>query len=254
MLYPVAGIHETIAGVTAVMCALKDIKLFTTQSHPCSYLPGQKAKTLFIDPEYTVQRGLHSHLSELGFRRSGHHIYRPHCDGCQRCIPCRVLTDRFEPHRRFRRIWKKNADLRVDQVANIDADEYYSLYARYIDTRHRDGDMYPATREQYDSFLTSGCDATVYYSIRDHSDTLLGVIVSDHLDNALSAVYTFYEPQQAKRSLGGFAILWQIAEARRLHLPYLYLGYWIRNCDKMNYKTQYKPLELLIHNRWVTLN
>lgn len=235
------------------MSSLKNIRLFTTQVHPCSYLPGQQARTLFIDPELEVSRALHTQLSELGFRRSGSHIYRPHCEHCRGCIPCRIPVREFVPNKRFRRVLRKNADLRVARVSSIENDEFYGLYADYINTRHRDGDMFPASREQYDSFLASACETTAFYSMRAPDGTLVGVMVSDHLDNALSAVYTFYDLDAARRSLGNFAILWQVAEAARLDLPYLYLGYWIRECEKMNYKIQYRPLQMLVNGRWVTM-
>lgn len=235
------------------MTSLKDIKLYTTQAHPCSYLRGQQAKTLFIDPELPISQSLHTELSELGFRRSGSHIYRPHCLNCQSCVPCRVAVRDFSPNRRFRRIVSRNGDLSVTPLASIAEDEYYQLYAQYINTRHHDGDMYPATPEQFESFLASTCESTRFFSLRNAAGRLLGVIVCDLLDNGLSAVYTFYDIREDRRSLGGFAILWQIEEATRRGLPYVYLGYWIRDCRKMNYKIQYRPLELLVNGRWVLL-
>ncbi len=235
------------------MTSLKDIRLFTTQSHPCSYLPGLKARTLFIDPEFHVSPTLHTHLSEIGFRRSGPHMYRPHCEQCQLCVPCRVDVSRFQLKRRFRRILKRNADLEVRQVESIRQEEHYQLYAHYIDNRHRDGDMYPANREQFESFLASACDSTLFFEYRQ-GGRLLGVMVCDRLENALSAVYTYYDHEAAERSLGVFAVLWQIEEARRLGLTYLYLGYWIKGCAKMDYKIQYRPIELFLNGKWVMLN
>ena len=235
------------------MTSLKDIRLFTTQTHECSYLPEQKARTLFIDPEFAVSTEFHTNLSEIGFRRSGAHMYRPHCIQCQGCVPCRVLVNDFKPNKRFRRILKRNEDLTVEEVDSIDAEEYYMLYEHYINVRHRDGDMYPATREQYNSFLVANCDDTRYYAIRT-DEKLIGVMITDMLENALSAVYTFFDINEAQRSLGTYGILWQIQRSVQLDLPYLYLGYWIRDCDKMNYKTQYRPIELLLNQRWVKLN
>jgi leucyl-tRNA---protein transferase len=235
------------------MASLSDLRLYTTNTHDCSYLPEQKAKTLFIDPEFTINAEFHTQLSEIGFRRSGTHIYRPHCDQCQHCIPCRVLATDFMPNKRFRRILKKNADLKVEAIPSIIDEEYFSLYSSYINTRHKDGDMYPATREQYESFLVMGYDTALFYSIR-LCDKLVAVMICDRLQNALSAVFTFYDPSLAKRSLGNFAVLWQIAEAQSLGLPYVYLGYWIKDCGKMNYKTQYRPIELLTNRQWVRLN
>lgn len=234
------------------MSLLKDLKLFTTAAHTCSYLPDRQAKTLFIDPLLNISPTLQTHLAEIGFRRSGSHTYRPHCESCMHCIPCRVSVDNFTFTKRFRRIIKRNADLSVIPINSIADNEFYDLYAQYINTRHKDGDMYPATREQYDSFLSSPCETTVFYAIREQK-TLQGIIVCDRLQNALSAVYTFYQVNETRRSLGNFAILWQIEEARRLGLSYLYLGYWIRDCDKMNYKIQFRPLEMLFNGVWILL-
>lgn len=232
------------------MTSLKDIRLFTTQSHACSYLPDEQAQTLFIDPEFKVDRAYNSRLSEIGFRRSGSHIYRPNCKTCHQCISCRVLAQSFEPGPRYRRVLKRNTDVTVTLVPSIAGDEYYLLYKHYITVRHAEGDMYPATREQYSSFLLNQCEGTQYFAMR-RDGRLLGVMVSDRLDNAMSAVYTFYDPLEERRSLGTFAVLWQIAEARRLGLAHLYLGYWIRDSRKMRYKTEYRPMEMLVRQRWV---
>lgn len=234
------------------MTSINELKLYTTNTHKCSYLPEQKAKTLFIDPEFEINADFHTHLSEIGFRRSGTHIYRPHCGECQRCIPCRIVTSDFFPNKRFRRIMNKNSDLKVELISSIADDKYFNLYNDYINSRHNNGDMYPASREQYESFLIQSFDTCLFYTI-SLEEELLGVMVVDRLNNALSAVFTFYNCDYAKRSLGSFAILWQIAEAQRQDLPYLYLGYWIKDCQKMNYKTQYRPIELLVNQRWTRL-
>lgn len=234
------------------MSSLKDIRLFTTQPHKCSYLPDQEAQTLFIDPEFNVEQSHNSRLSEIGFRRSGSHVYRPNCKSCQQCVSCRVLVNLFRPNRRFERVLKRNADLQVFPVTSIADDEYFLLYKHYINVRHGDGDMYPPSREQYQAFLLKQCEGTLYFAIRAQ-DRLMGVMVCDQLENGLSAVYTFFDPLQEKRSMGTFAVLWQIMEARRLGLQYLYLGYWIRDSRKMRYKIQYRPLELLVRQRWVLL-
>lgn len=235
------------------MTSLTELKLYTTNAHDCSYLPEEKAKTLFIDPEFNITPDFHTHLSEIGFRRSGTHIYRPHCDQCQQCLACRIITADFVPGQRFRRIMNKNRDLKVEKVDSIADDEYFNLYTHYINTRHKNGDMFPPSREQYESFLLQSFDTCLFFTIRLETQ-LLGVMVCDRLTNALSAVFTFYDTTQAKRSLGHFGILWQIAEAQKRDLPYLYLGYWIKNCNKMNYKSQYRPIEMLTNQRWTRLN
>jgi arginine-tRNA-protein transferase len=234
------------------MTSLKDIRLYTTQPHACSYLPEERAQTLFIDPEFKIDKGHNSRLSEIGFRRSGAHVYRPNCELCQQCVSCRVLVNAFEPNRRFQRIMKRNQDLVVSQVPDIADDACYQLYHQYIMLRHADGDMYPPSRDQYNSFLLRHCEGTHYYAMHV-AGRLIGVMVVDHLENGLSAVYTFYDPQEEKRSPGTFAILWQLAEAKRLGLAHLYLGYWIRDSRKMRYKIEFRPLELLIRQRWLLM-
>jgi arginyl-tRNA--protein-N-Asp/Glu arginylyltransferase len=234
------------------MTSLKDIRLYTTQPHTCSYLPEERAQTLFIDPDFKIDKAHNSRLSEIGFRRSGAHIYRPNCESCQQCVSCRVLVSAFEPNRRFQRICKRNADVVVSRVLDINDDACYQLYRQYITLRHADGDMYPPSRDQYNAFLLRHCEGTHYYAMH-LAGRLVGLMVVDHLENGLSAVYTFYDPQEEKRSLGTFGILWQLAEARRLGLAHLYLGFWIRDSRKMRYKIEFRPLELLIRQRWVLM-
>jgi arginine-tRNA-protein transferase len=231
----------------------KHLQLFATHPHPCSYLPDLEATTIFIDPEAEIDINAYSQLSESGFRRSGTHIYRPHCEGCQACISVRVPVKDFTPTRNQKRCLKQNSDLDIVVVNDIDTDEHYQLYQHYIDKRHRDGDMYPASREQYQGFLGSAWGATRYLEMR-LDGVLIGVAVSDQIDNALSAIYTFFDCAHDKRSLGRFAVLHQIERAKTLNLDYLYLGYWIKQCDKMSYKSQYRPLEVLVGQEWLKLN
>jgi len=232
---------------------LSNLKVFATHPHECSYLPDEQATTLFVDPAARIDLHLYTQLSELGFRRSGPHLYRPHCAGCEACIPARVPVNRFAPNRQQRRIWQRNQDLQVVDRTQIHGDELYPLYARYIEQRHRDGDMYPPTRQQFDSFLTREWDATHFYCFYA-AEQLLAVAVVDVLESGLSAIYTFFEPDQQARSLGVFAVLWQIEQAQRLNLNNVYLGYWIKQCRKMAYKINYRPIELLINGRWVALS
>lgn len=231
------------------MTEQSEIKFYSTLPHPCSYLEERQAVTIFMDPDQTLDRSQATILSRHGFRRSGSHIYRPNCPTCQACIPVRIPVEMFIPKRSFRRVIKRNSDLEVNWVETIDNDESFELYAHYINTRHSDGDMYPATRQQYQQFLVEGLSNTKYVSFRVN-DKLVAVAVMDQLDDGFSAVYTFFKPEMAERSLGRLAILWQIEHCKQANLPYLYLGYWIKNCDKMNYKTQFRPLELYIEDRW----
>ncbi|WP_339897081.1 arginyltransferase [uncultured Gilvimarinus sp.] len=234
------------------MSDLSSLKLFATAPHPCSYLEGEEATTVFIDPQADVDAELYSELSELGFRRSGGHLYRPHCVNCQACISCRIPVNQFRPSRSQKRCAKRNQDLTVTVIDNINTDEHYALYEHYINTRHRDGDMYPPTREQYETFLSREWGVTRYIEYRS-GEKLVGVAVCDELIDGLSAVYTFFAGDLAPRSLGVFAILVQIEQAKRMGLSYVYLGYWIRECRKMAYKTQYRPLQMLVNKRWVQI-
>ena len=229
-----------------------EIKVYTTGPHNCSYLPGREATTLFLDPGAAVDEQLYSRLSQQGFRRSGPHLYRPHCTHCKACIPARIVVDGFQPRRSQKRTWQQNRDLVVSEVKSIADGEYFELYRRYIENRHRGGDMYPPLRDQYESFLTNEWGVTSYFSMVLRGQ-LLCVSVVDRLDDGLSAIYTFFEPQQQHRSLGAYAILWQIEWARELGLSYVYLGYWIRQCRKMAYKIDYRPLELYFNGRWSAL-
>jgi len=228
----------------------ESIRLFRTAAHPCSYRDEETAATVFVDPELRISRHLNSRLSELGFRRSGAHLYRPDCDSCQACISCRLPVAQFDRNKRLQRIWKRNADLHVEQCSELIGDEAYRLYQDYIEKRHSDGDMYPATPEQFDAFIRSNTEGGHYYCFY-LEEKLIAVAVSDPLDTGLSAVYTFFDPSLQKRSLGNFAILWQIEQARAQQMDYLYLGYWIKDCAKMEYKSTFRPLEMLIEGRWV---
>jgi arginine-tRNA-protein transferase len=235
------------------MTLLANVRVFATYPHNCSYLPGEQATTLFVDPSTPIDARIYSQLSFIGFRRSGPHLYRPHCAACNACVPARVPVQAFVPNRNQRRVLARNRDLEVSLAEHIQAEEHYALYSRYIAVRHPDGDMYPPDRDQYNSFLTREWGTTSLVEFRA-AGKLVAVAVMDRLDNGLSAIYTFYDPDEEARSLGTFVILWQIALARELQLPAVYLGYWIRNCRKMNYKTRFRPIELLANGHWVRVD
>ena len=227
----------------------QSITLLVTHPHPCSYLPEQQASTAFVNPDCQITPFLFSRLAEAGFRRSGQHIYRPQCQHCQACIPVRIPVNKFKPNRNQIRCIKHNHDLVVRQVASIDNDASYLLYKKYINTRHRNGDMYPATHEQYKNFLGVTWPNSFYLTYYQQ-ERLVAVSVCDRFDNGYSAVYTFFDPDEQQRSLGVFAVLNQIARAQIEGLDYLYLGYWIKDCTKMRYKSQYRPLEMLVNEQW----
>ena len=230
---------------------LKTLRLFLTVEHPCSYLPGRQACNLVADPQ-AVDARLYSQLAQLGFRRSGEHVYRPHCAGCQECLSLRIDALAFRPNRAQRRIWQRNEDLRVTGRRAAFDPQHYQLYARYLQSRHRDGGMDDCTPESYLSFITSRWSDTLLYEFCQ-GDKLLMVAVVDQMQDGLSAVYTFFDPHLPARSLGNYAILWQIHEARRQGLGWIYLGYWVRNCRKMNYKGNFKPFQVFLGGRWLNM-
>lgn len=228
---------------------LKSVRLFFTQPHDCSYLPDREATTAFVDPTLYVDKGLYSQLTHLGFRRSGRYFYAPRCRGCQACVSARIPVALFQPNRTQRRCLRRNTDISVTPIHAIDVEEHYPLYERYIHARHSDGDMYPPSRSQFLDFLGEGMEQTRYVEFRNGKQ-LLGCSVVDLLDDGISAIYTYFEPGLGRRSLGIFAILSLIDLADRLGLAYVYLGFWVSGCDKMEYKTAFRPLELLVDDVW----
>lgn len=227
-------------------------QFYLTPAHACSYLPGKEAQTLFLDPRDTINPPLYQALAENGFRRSGGHLYRPHCRNCQACVPSRIPVDRFVPRRSQRRVLTRNQDLTIQVEPAMFSQRYFDLYARYIHGRHQDGDMYPPTTDQFRSFLLSQWSNSVFLCSY-LGDELIAVAVSDQQQEGLSAIYTFFNPDLPARSLGTWSILKQIDLCREARLPHLYLGYWIRESAKMSYKIDYRPVELLLDGRWTTL-
>jgi arginine-tRNA-protein transferase len=243
-------LDEKMPTVEKIDSDIESLQFFQTQEHPCSYIKGQSASTLFLNPKQKIDTSLYSQLSEYGFRRSGTHIYKPMCPRCEACIPIRIPTESFIASKQQKRTWRRNQDLSISIVNTIDSDEHYALYENYINARHQDGDMYPASQEQFRSFLTSDWKSTRYYEVREQGN-LIAVSVADIMDNGIAAVYSFYCPISAKRSLGNFLILFLIDQAKTLNLPAVYLGYWIKSCQKMNYKSSYRPLEIQNGAHWL---
>jgi len=233
--------------------AIRSVRLFRTAPHDCSYLPSQEASTLFLDPDVSISASINTQLSDRGFRRSGSHIYRPDCATCSSCLSSRVLVNDFVFKRQHRKILNRNQDLLIQETESLDSDTAYSLYCEYIHNRHADGDMHPPNPEQYAAFIAMKPEGTRFFEF-SLQERLLAFSVIDQLKHGLSAVYTFYDAEQSRRSLGHYVILWQILKAKELRLPYLYLGYWIKDCPKMNYKINYRPLEMFVRGNWVRLN
>ncbi|MCB1878234.1 MAG: arginyltransferase [Chromatiales bacterium] len=228
----------------------KELAFFAIPEQSCTYLPERAAGMLFVDPRADIDTGVYSYLIQHGFRRSGDYVYRPKCPNCDACVPIRLPVRDFLPRRSQRRNWKANHGLRVQSRKAEFNDEHYALYERYVKGRHRGGGMDDTSPDQYVDFLANQWGDTRFYEFRE-GNRLLAVAVVDHLINALSAVYTFFDPDYRDRGLGVYSILWQIEESRRLGNEWLYLGYWIRECRKMAYKDEYRPLEVYRSNRWI---
>jgi len=229
------------------------IRCYATPPFECSYLPGRSATNLVIDPSLALNDALLGALFERGFRRSGGHIYRPNCLHCQACISIKIPVNKFSPSRSQRRCLRQNQDLSHSSSAAIFNNEQFELYRSYLAIRHSGSEMNNPTPEDYLGFLTTPGISTEFHTFKSQ-DQLLAVSVIDYTPNGLSAVYTFFDPNQEHRSLGTFTILWMIQHARSLGLPWVYLGYWIEACDKMRYKTRFIPCEGYIDENWRQVN
>ncbi|MCS6785650.1 MAG: arginyltransferase [Thiobacillaceae bacterium] len=228
---------------------LQRLQFYLTAAYPCSYVAGRIARSQVAVPAQAIDARLYSELVRLGFRRSGHFVYRPRCDHCQACVPVRIPVARFTPNRSQRRCRARNQDLAVRLKALAYDEAHYRLYRRYQQARHAGGGMDQDDREHYRSFLlTSHVDsALIEYAL---DDRVVMVSLVDRLEDGLSAVYAFFDPQLARRSLGVYNVLTLVGLAARMGLPYVYLGYWIADSRKMAYKRQYRPLEALVGGVW----
>ncbi|MBU3001951.1 arginyltransferase [Paraglaciecola arctica] len=224
------------------------MKFGITPAFKCSYLPEQDEQLLVFMSDTQPTMSEYDFLIAAGFRRSGTQVYRPHCGSCNACESIRLPVNIFSPSKSQKRIIKRNQDLTIC-ISNSDKPEYYPLYESYINQRHDDGSMYPATIEQYQGFILSPWSNALFVEIHE-KDQLIGVAVTDNLATSLSALYTFFKPEEQHRSLGSFAILQQIELARSLNKPFLYLGYQIDTCQKMSYKQNFLPHERFFDNKW----
>ena len=230
------------------MSSLQRVQLYLSTEHACGYLPERMARNAYVDPGLRMSRERYAWLMAQGFRRSGDYVYRPHCAECQLCVPARVPVATFAPSRAQRRCMAQNADLSVTIVRSLN-DEHHALYQRYLQARHPGEGMDGDNCEAFQSFLQCNWGDTQFWEFR-HEGRLLAVAVVDALPAALSAVYTFFDPDETDRSLGTYAVLRQIEGARESSLPHVYLGYWVAESRKMDYKKNFRPLELFRENNW----
>lgn len=231
------------------MTAESKITCLLTQPDNCSYLPGQISQMAFLAPTTPISHASYSQLIRMGFRRSNDNLYRPHCPECSACIPLRVPVAHFKPNRSQRRSEKKNQDISI-RITNTNVlSDHFALYQRYQKIRHPGGGMDGGSLERYLDFLSC---KHIHSQVIEFllQDEVVCVSVMDVLEDALSAVYTFFEPTLHSRSLGTFSVLTQIKLARERDIPHLYLGFWIKQCAKMSYKSQFSPFEALINDHW----
>ncbi|SNX28503.1 arginine-tRNA-protein transferase [Polynucleobacter meluiroseus] len=234
---------------------LTTLQFYATATYPCSYFPTRIARSQVATPAHLINTDLYGELVDAGFRRSGLYTYRPYCDACRACIASRVLVNQFKPNRSQRRASKRHQDLEVHVLDLGYQEEHFALYQKYQKERHTGSAMDGDDQDQYTQFLLQ---SRVNSRIVEFRDGALGVtpgrlrMVSmiDILEQGISSVYTFYDASDNGSSYGTYSILWQIEQARELNLPYLYLGYYIKNSEKMAYKVLFQPLEGLLENRW----
>lgn len=229
------------------------IQFYATAPYACSYLPDRNARSQVATPAHLIGGEVYSALVNQGFRRSGVFVYRPYCDACQSCVPVRTKVNEFSANRSQRRAWKRHEDLRTEILPLQFEDEHFALYQRYQHQRHAGGGMDQDDKDQYTQFLLQSRVDTRLIEFRDNDDVLRMVSIIDILEDGLSSVYTFYDPDVPGSAYGTYNVLWQLVQAAELKMPYLYLGYWIEESRKMSYKTNFQPLQGLLNGSWQDL-
>jgi leucyl-tRNA---protein transferase len=235
-------------------------QFYLTAPSPCPYLPGREERKVFTHLVGERAPELNDLLTHGGFRRSQSIAYRPACETCRACVSVRVVVDEFRPTRSMRRVAERNGDLVAEMRVPVPTSEQYSVFRGYLDSRHRDGGMADMTVLDYAMMVEDSHVETRIVEFRRRgpdsritgrgNGPLLGVALTDVLSDGLSMVYSFFDPDAGERSLGTFIILDHIARARRLGLPYVYLGYWVKGSKKMDYKGRFLPQERLSGDGW----
>ena len=226
------------------------LQFYLTIPSPCPYLPGRMERKIFTQLEPLTGPHLNNYLTHAGFRRSQNVIYRPACESCRACRSLRIRTAEFKASKNFRRIKSMNKDLNVSLEPAFATEEQYNLLHTYLKTRHHGGGMSEMDFVRYEMMVEECSAETELVEYRNSENRLLAVVLIDRLDDGLSMVYSFFDPEKSKRSLGNLMILDQIARVNSLNLKYLYLGYWVQGSPKMDYKARYQPCEILGPEGW----
>ena len=236
----------------------KNLRFYLTAPAPCPYLPGRRERKVFTSLELNDAAPVNDALTHAGFRRSQNIAYRPACDFCDACVSARVVAERFDFTKRWRRVLAKNADLTRALRPAEATEEQFLLLRRYLSSRHAEGGMSDMTGADYVAMVEESPVRTHIVEYRYTAGPARGELAAaalvDVLKDGLSLVYSFYDPDADKRSLGIYIILDHIAQARAAGFEHLYLGYWISGSAKMNYKAQFQPIELLQRGTWRPFN
>lgn len=233
---------------------------FVTASAPCPYLSDKRERKIFSYLEGPDASSTNALLTRRGFRRSQNIIYLPACEGCTACVPVRIVVDDFAVTRSRKRNIVKNADLARRIAGPRATGEQFSVLRGYLDSRHGDGGMSEMTVLDYAAMVEETAVDTMLVEYRapapegDDDTRLVAAALTDRLTDGLSMVYSFFDPDDADRSLGRFMIQDHVSLARDLGLPYVYLGYWVDGSPKMHYKADFQPLEKLTPAGWVRMD
>lgn len=230
--------------------ATRQIPFFLTASTPCPYLPGKMERKVFTRIEPGEGPALNDSLTHAGFRRSQSVLYRPACEACDACKSVRIDTNTFAWTRKWRKLLKKNRDLRLCTDNNVATAELFDLMSRYLVSRHGDGDMAGMSFGEFVMMIEEGAQRTHVAEYRDGDDKLVAAVLTDVLKDGVSLIYSFFDPEERQRSLGSYMILDAIRQAAALGLPHVYLGYWVSGSAKMEYKAKFQPLQVLTPAGW----
>lgn len=223
---------------------------FATAPLPCPYLPDRVERRVVTELVGREAAHFHDVLSNAGFRRSHSVAYTPACPDCDACVAVRIVSDQFVATRSMRRVSKSNAEVTVTECGPVATEEQYALFQLYQQSRHSSGDMARMDFVDYRALIEETPVESTVWEFRNSDECLVGACLVDRIENGLSAVYSFFDPELSSQSLGTYIILWLIEQAKELKLPYVYLGFWVDKCDKMSYKAKFQPLEMYSPSGW----